>query len=50
MGTWPDRYSQVPWWLPDSDLREANNGDVDMERHVLINGRREWHVGLQVWG
>ena len=50
MGRWETRCSLVPWWLPDSDLCEANGGEVELERHLVVDGHRETHLGLHVWG
>lgn len=40
----------VPWWLPDSDLREANGGEPELERSTVREGTPEKHFGLNVWG
>lgn len=50
MGRHDPRYSLVPWWLPDSDLREANGGELELERSTLRNGKPEKHIGMHVWG
>lgn len=43
-------YSLVPWWLPDSDLRPANNGEFELSRDLQRNGKPEKQIGLHVWG
>ena len=50
MGRDEARVSLVPWWLPDSDLREANGGDPELSRDTLRNGKPEKHLGFHVWG
>lgn len=50
MGRYAAFFSTVPWWLPDSDLREADGGEPALRRDLLVNGKAERHFGLHVWG
>lgn len=50
MGCHRERLSLVPWWLPDSDLREANDGEAELVRDLVRNGKPERQFGLQVFG
>lgn len=42
--------SHVPWWLPDSDLTEAHEGEPDFERTIVKGTHHEQHLGLMVTG
>lgn len=42
--------SYVPWWLEDSDLNEANDGEPELTRDCCHDGVMERHYGLTVKG
>lgn len=42
--------SCVPWLIADSDLNEANDGEVEYYRDLLVQGQSERHIGLLVTG
>jgi hypothetical protein len=50
VGRFKTRFSSVPWWLPDSDLRTANHGEAELRRDLVRNGKPERQLGLHVWG
>ena len=46
------RWSKVPWWLPDTDLRPSHNGELkrecrsdagDPQRHFLLHVVQQFH-------
>lgn len=44
---WESRYPLVPWSdVEPSDLREANEGDLELVRDLLIEGQAERHIGM----
>lgn len=48
---WQVFYSLVPWWLPDTDLVEADNGELAYTRDLrTITGRAERHLAMPVVG
>lgn len=47
---WSRHWSRVPWWLPDSDLVEADDGKLGYTRDVRINGKPERQIAMHVVG
>ena len=47
---WSRHYSRVPWEIPDSDLCEANRGELEMYRDCRINGQAQRQLAMHVTG
>jgi len=40
----------VPWWLPDTDLCEADEGELSFRRDTTRRGRAECQIAMHVVG
>ena len=47
---WTRFWSKIPWSLPDSDLCEANRGELELYRDCQINGRPQRQIAMHVVG
>lgn len=48
---WPERVPNVQWdVIEPSDLREANNAELELYRDTQVNGHAERQIGMHVLG
>lgn len=47
---WTKLWSRVPWEIPESDLCEANRGELELYRDLSINGRPQRQIAMHVTG